>query len=542
MNRISLRQFPGVPALVAETLDGEAAIDFGFPTRAGDSAWREASARNAGTDRPRDRIADAIRAQNEPFSPPRPVLDNIEALAEPGTLAVVTGQQVGLAGGPMLTLYKAITAVALADDLQRSTGVRTVPVFWMATSDHNLQEAAQLHWIDLENRLAGTRDNTAGNRTPVGSLPLGERAHDVLHGLQSALPETEFSESYLRALRECYMPERTFADAFRDLGLRLLGRYGLVFFDPQDPAIKRISSPFLQRAVEEVDDRLERLAERSRAIERAGYRVQAPVEPGRPALFLLDDGRRRKIVLEGRSIRARTDIILSRDELFAIARDEPERLSAGVTLRPILQGWLIPTGAYVAGPHEMAYWAQLADAFDPLSVPKPAVIPRCSLTLIEPKVRRWLDRHGLHPADLFGDADELTGRLLASKRDGDADRALAALESDLARHRRNLFELAGNGEFKGLDQAVESSFSKLYYHVDRLRHSFAERSKRRHGDVIKHVEQLATHLAPAGRPQERVLSPFYYFVRYGDAFLAGLRGHCLDAAGGHGFVDIREWL
>ncbi|MCB2212734.1 bacillithiol biosynthesis cysteine-adding enzyme BshC [bacterium] len=541
MDMLTYDEFPGIPPLVHETIAGISHIDYGFRTYPDPVAWVEQSKSEAKHERPIGAIADTIRKQYGDLPLTQAVRQNLDALTQPGTMAVVTGQQVGIAGGPLLTLYKAMTTIALAERLERGTGVRTVPIFWMATSDHNLPECAQSHWIDLNNQLSSYKDTKSGNRFPVGSLKLGNRAEDLLQKLITQLPSTEFSADVLNSLRSAYAPEHTFADAFRRFWNDFLGTYGLVFFDPEDPEIKRLSAPFMRKAAAEVDDRLAILVERSQMIERAGYKSQAPIEPGRPALFLLEEGQRRKIVLEGKAIRGMSDLIISRDKLVKLAETEPERLSAGVTLRPMLQGWLLPTGAYVAGPHEMAYWAQLPGAFAPLGIHKPAVVPRASLTLVEPKVERWLNKYELQPSDIFAGEKELSKRLLASRRDDETDHALADLDADLKSHERILTDMTRDGDFGGLDTLVESSFGKMRYHVDKLRHGFSERLMRRHGTLLKHVEQLSTHLFPGGIPQERVISPVYYLIRYGNSMLDGLNETALQAVGRHMFINLKEW-
>jgi bacillithiol synthase len=541
MDMLTLKEFPGIPPLVHETIAGIAHIDFGFRTYPDPVAWIEQSKRESEHPRPRAEIVSAIRKQYANISMPDAVNRNLETLADPATMAVVTGQQVGLAGGPLLTLYKAMTAVALAERLQRGTGIKTVPIFWMATSDHNLTEAAQVHWLTLDNQMAHFKDTRQGNRIPVGSLPVGNLGNDLIARLTSDIPSTDFSAEYIKLLKQAYQPDATFAGAFRQWGTELLGKHGLIFLDPVDPTIKQLSSPFLQAAVAEVDDRLERIVERSKMIERSGYKSQAPAEIGRPALFLLDEGQRRKIVLEGKAIRGMSDIIMSRLDLAKIARDEPERLSAGVTLRPILQGWLLPTGAYIAGPHEMAYWSQLTDAFTQLGVEKPAVVSRASFTVIEPKVAKWLEKYDLSPKDMYVGLKAITAQLLSTRRDDDADHAFAALSESLETHERVLTDMSRSSDFSGSEQVVDSSFRKMQYHVDKLRHAFSERSSRRHSTLLKHVEQLSNHIFPGGSPQERVISPIYYLVRYGDKFLNGLRKSALNAVGRHVFVDLKEW-
>ena len=540
MKKIELSQFPSTPDLVHETISGIARVDFGFPVNTSSELWQEKLERERKIDRPRDILVDTLLEEANALVLPEQARQNIEALRSPDTLAVVTGQQVGLAGGPLLTLYKALTTISLARKMELETGIRTVPVFWMATSDHNLPETAQIHWIDKENKLASYRAPAQDNRTPVGRLTLGPMATDMLAALEHDLPISEFSDELIGYLRAAYRPEYSFGEAFRSLGYSLLGPLGMVMFDPESEAVKRAASPFWVPAVEDVDNRLEHLAIRSRDLRDNGYSVQAPVERGRPAIFLHEDGQRRKVVLEGRAIRARSDIILSREDLLRIAETSPENLSAGVTLRPHLQGYLLPTAAYVAGPHEMAYWAQLAGSFEGFGLSAPAVVPRASFTLIESKIQRRLDKLGLSPEDVFQNLEALSERLLQQRRDDRAETLFSEIEEKLLATEKTVMELASEPEFAGLDNAVNTAYRKMEYHLEKLHGQFTDKLRRQNSDLINHLDRLFTHLRPAGRQQERVLTPFYYFMRYGTAVRDGLARIAADTIGSHTMISIEE--
>ncbi len=541
MNSIGLHEFPDVPQLVAEVVNRTGRVPFGYRVMPDAAFWEQKSEQEAKRDRPRDLLVDRmIAAAGERLTDAS--RQNLEALRSPTTLAVVTGQQVGLAGGPLLTLYKALTTIALARKMESESGVRTVPIFWMATSDHNLAEAAQVHWIDLHNRLAGYKAAQQDNHIPVGGISLGPIATEMLSAVRRDMPESEFKQDMLNALEECYTPKSTFTEAFRSLAYTLLGELGVVLFDPEDEQVKRASRPFWEDTVRDIDRLLAMMVDRSEEIRHAGYPLQAMVEPGRPALFVHEDGMRRKVVLEGKQIRARSDIILTHDELKKIAGESPESLSAGVTLRPLQQGWLLPTAAYVAGPHEMAYWSQLNTAFESAVIPAPAVVPRASLTLIENKVRRSLDKFELEPFEFFGDIEKLKERLVADQSEEHANQAFDTVDTHLMEAEQVLLALVEQPEFGGLDNLVSSAYRKIRYHVDKMREKVKDRLHQRHGDTLAHIEKLSTHIFPAARPQERVITPIYFFIRYGTKLLPALEERILEAVGRHVFFDVEELI
>ena len=541
MTTIELHDFPGIPEMVSECLDGTCRIPFGFAISTEVERWKQQSLIEAKRERPRDLIADRIAAgAGEQMTDA--VRANIEALRDPGTMTVVTGQQVGLGGGPLLTLYKALTTVALARKMEQESGVRTVPVFWMATSDHNLIEASQVYWIDLKNSLTGYKSSQQDNRVPVGNIQLKSVAEDLLTSIEKDLPDSEFKQVILDALRSSYTHEHTFAEAFRALAYALLGETGLLMFDPEDLEVKKSSSPFWVEAMSNVDEVLAAIVSRSDEIRDANYPLQALVESSRPAIFHHEDGIRRKVVLEGKHIRARSDVILSREALVKIAEESPESLSAGVTFRPLMQGWLFPTGAYVAGPHEMAYWAQLNTAFESLNIPAPAVVPRASLTLVESKIRKGLNKFGLQPAQFFGDLDVLKERLITDERDEQTIETFKEVANHLVKAEKLLLDMTQEPDFSGLEDAVTTAFRKVHFHMEKLHERIRDRLHSHHGDTIAQVDKLSTHIFPAGQPQERVMTPIYYFVRYGMKLLHGLDKHILDAVGRHAFFDLEELI
>ncbi|MBD3165187.1 bacillithiol biosynthesis cysteine-adding enzyme BshC [bacterium] len=540
LKSIPFQELESIPALVSDALADRCRIPFGFATKVDADWWRERSRAEAGADHPRDVLVERLLAQNEPLGISDKVRANIEALCEKSTLAVVTGQQVGLGGGPLLTLYKAVTAVAFARHMEQISGVRTVPIFWMATSDHNLFEAAQLHWIDVKNQLVRLAYDSQDNRVPVGQLPLGDVAVDFTAGLDRDMPDSDFKPRIMEAVREAYQPEHTFGYAFQKLGNTLLGDAGLIFLNPDEEELKAACKPFWVRQAEEVDDRLTHLYERSNEIAEAGYHVQAPVHRGRPALFLHEEGVRRKVVLEGRSVRAKSDVVISREELIEFAEQSPERLSAGVTLRPMLQGYMIPTGAYIAGPHEMAYWAQLGGAFEPLGLLPPAVIHRASFTLLEAKVVKKLEKLG-EPAESFlKNPEGVTEEIVSRQSRYSVDEAFERIKTHCGDMHDEFRDLLNAAPFGGLDSAVDNAQSRIRRQLDTLESKFNQRLQQHHQDIVNSIERIKVHLRPAGKFQERVISPIYYFNRYSPDLVKGLIDHAMEKPGHHVFIEVEE--
>ncbi len=539
MKTIPYPDYPGTPQLVAEALAGNARLEFGFPVNVDAAEWKKRSEEEARRDRPRKEVVAQLKKTAADVEYHANAQANLDALAQPGTLAVVTGQQVGIAGGPLLTLYKALTAIAVARKLERESGVRTVPVFWMATSDHKFAEVGRAWWIDLKNELQEFKRDDPDNRRPCGSIELGDAATELLERLYEDLPESDFKPALMELLKTAYEPETTYGAAFHRLLANWLTRFGMVFLDAEDSGLKQLSRPFWKQTVEQTSERLALQIERSRALEAAGYTAQVPIQADRPALFLLDEGERRKIILSEHARRGRADVVLTTKELLRIADTEPERFSIGVTLRPHWQQWLLPAGAYVAGPHEMAYWSQLAGTFEPLDLPAPAVIHRAGFTLVEKKVRRKLDKLETEVGAFFGDLEELRDRLLRAGMQGDVLASFTKVRAEAENCHRELSKQA-DGVYSGMEQQVTQTFEKIEYHLDKLEQQFKQRRKQADQALSGGFDTVTLHLRPDGVFQERRLSPVYYLARYGDTLLEGLLKAAERYDEGHLIADLEE--
>jgi len=412
----------------------------------------------------------------------------------------------------------------------------------MASSDHNLSEVTQTHWISSKGEITGFKAPQKVNRVPVGKIKLDQLADEVLEMIDNDYPDNDFKETIFSRLKDAYKSDSTFSTSFQKLAYSVLGKYGMIIVDPEDNELKKLSSSFWQNIISNLSDLIHSLQSRSQLIRDYDYEVQVLAEKGRPAIFVMENDIRRKVVLEGHSIRARSDIVQSIDELKILAAESPERLSAGVTFRPLLQGFLFPTGAYVAGPHEMAYWSQISELFDIVNISKPALVPRASFTLIEKKIRKRLDKYKLEEGEIFQNFNDLTNRLLTEKADKQTDELFSRFRDAIEENGLKLTELGNTAQYKGLDSHINLGLKKMIYQLDKLHNRFNNRLKLSNSDILEDLEKISTHLLPAGKPQERVINPFYYFVRYGDIIVKNILSHSEEAIGSHVFLDMEELI
>lgn len=478
----------------------------------------------------RSTVAAVLEEQNRSLGADAAALAAAARLRDPRSLVVVGGQQAGLFGGPLYTLHKALTVLALARDLERDLAGPVVPVFWIASDDHDLAEVARAWLTDAEGRLreialAGHLAAAARNRHPVSRVPLGPDITAALEAVAEVLTPAPFGAEVVAALRSAWRPSSSFAAAFGKWMHRLLAGTGLVTVDPADARLKRIGAPLFAREIAEPGIVGRAVAEQTARLAAAGYPAQIDVRDGMLTLFLHAPGRT-AIESSGAGLRLSDGRPLAPGELAGLLDRQPERFSPNAALRPLFQDTLFPTVAMVLGPAELAYCAQLPLAYERLGVPMPVLFPRSSLTLLEPRVARLMAARGL----ALGEALALGARLpkevarralpegLAA-RIGAARASTAAAWQDLV------------GEVDRLDhtlrRTVELAAAYTSHRFRIVEQKAARAFLRRDAEIARQAAALEAALVPRGGPQERTLCPVPFAARWGMGF-AGLVARELD--------------
>lgn len=426
---------------------------------------------------------------------------------------VTTGHQPVLLLGPLYVLYKALTAISLAARLERTLGAPVVPLFWIASDDHDWDEVGSATILDGSDamRTLALPVPAGGERRSVGPHVLDRSAKGVLDALPEIVPEAEFTAHYLKLVRDAYVEGRSVATAFARLLSGVLGDRGYAWIDSARPELRRAAAPLYRRLLSDWDGILEAEAAGARALRASGF--EAPISRVEDALPLFfDDG--------GGRHRVRRDET-SRNGWLERLEAAPEGFSPNVASRPALESCLLPVAATVLGPGEIAYWSQLGPLFDALDVPLPSIQPRAAWTLVEARTRRILERTGLAPQDLAMGAEPVVERLTREARPEALERALgrfregaeagmAAIEAAVAEDVPGLRGAAGKMRKGILDAA-----SELSRQVDR--------ATRERLDVrLGQVRRAGANLFPGRRPQERVLNPLSFLCRYGPGLVERL--------------------
>ena len=511
---VPFERLSGFPALFQRYAAGDpAALRFFAHDFRDPAALAEAAATAAAHERDRDALADVLAEQNAGWGNDA-ALPNVERLRHPEAVAVVTGQQLGLFGGPLYTVYKAVTALQLAARLEQEAGRPVIPVFWLAGEDHDYDEVRATAVLSGNEpvRIALPESDA---RTPVGRRTLGDAIAAAADEAEAALRPTEFTPELMAALRDAWQPGRAWRDAFARWMAWLFRGTGLVLCTSDDARLKRLAAPAFKQEVEGYAETHRRLEAVGEALGAAGFHQQ--VTPLPVNLFLLEPEGRFTLDPEpggdGFTLRG-LDRRFSRADLLDLLEQAPERFSPNVVLRPVVEGHLFPTVAYVAGPGEASYYAQLGPVYEAFGVPMPVVYPRASVTLVEGKVQKVLDRYGLTAADLDGDLEGLHRRLVLAEAEHDVEAAFGDAARQLHEAVNGLKPVAQAAD-PTLAKSAEATRAALQHELDALKQKVVRAEKRSHDQVRAQLEKAQAGLFPTGRPQERVLSPLYVLNKYG---------------------------
>jgi bacillithiol biosynthesis cysteine-adding enzyme BshC len=517
---------PHLSRLFTDFAQGETALQPFFPVSPSSENWPSRTINFSGD---RNALANLLEAQNQSWGASPATLENIARLRA-GANVVVTGQQVVLFGGPLFALYKAATAVARA----KATGA--VPIFWLATEDHDLDEANHIALAAPPDLQTLRLETTAAPAQPVGSIPIGPGIQSVLDQAAEILgdaPEIDL-------LREAYQPNATFAEAFARLFLKIFARQGLIVIDASTRAFHAAGAAVLQAAIERADELETLLHQRDQLLAERGYHSQVLVAKNSSLLFLVDKETRARQALKrdasgkwtaGKSTHSTAD-------LLAILHAEPERLSPNALLRPVFQDAILPTLAYIGGPAEVAYFAQTQVLYQAILGHTTPILPRLSATIVEASLRNSMAKHGVSLQDILHNRpDELTQRLGARTMPVEGKQQLAATGNALDRELTTLVDWMRNMD-AGLGRSAETSASKMRYQMNRLRRMAANFQLQQDESLRRHVEKLYAAIYPKHHLQERAVAAISYLGKYGDVLVDAALAAAAELCPGHREIHL----
>jgi bacillithiol biosynthesis cysteine-adding enzyme BshC len=463
-------------------------------------------------------LCDALREMNVGWGAGTETVANIDLLREPDCLAVVSGQQAGLFTGPLYTVYKALSAVKLAGCL-RERNTKAAPVFWIATEDHDFAEVAKAEFIGKDCRLANVTVPLELHQEgqPVGNVVLNDSINGVVDRLVELLPVSEFTPDLEALLRDAWRPGRGYGEAFARMMTSLIGQHGLIFLDPMDIRMKRLAAPLYASAAIRAQEVANALEARSRELEETGYHAQVLASASSFPLFMHDtEGKRHALTRtdDGKYKVKDLDSAFTAQELAHQAAVEPENFSPNVTLRAVVQDYLLPTVAYLGGAAEIAYFAQTAEVYRVLERPVTPILSRSSLTMVERHTSRVLERYGLSLADLFAGQDNVLSRVVEEHLGADTAQTFTETEAKVNQDLDSLRE-----KLRAVDptlaEALETGRRKINYQLEGLRSRFHRAQMSRDEAAHRQLQRAFDQLYPEKDLQERHVNISSLLARHG---------------------------
>lgn len=523
-----MRRFTWIRPLVADYATNFASLGelyAGDPSRP--ESWRSAIARtrqhrvdrrNVDPARGNTDVAALIRAQQARRQAPAEARTSAEALIDPGTVAVVTGQQAGAFGGPLYTLLKAITAIQLARRVSTEQQVTAVPVFWVEAEDHDWDEVRGVTVLDAEYRpVTVVLDPPEGaGKRPVAELVLDDRVNGSLEALEAALSRSDFTSWVIAQLREAWRPGERAGTAFARWLEQLLGPHGLVVFEGADPAAKPLAAGLFARELQTAGQSAALATAAGKLMSERGHQPQVIPQPDSVSLFLLDGARRP--IRQKDTVLAVGDDARDARELAAEALAHPQRFSPNVLLRPLVQDTLFPTVCYVAGPSELAYLGQLRGVYEHFGVPMPLMYSRASATLVDSAAVRFLSKYDVPLESLQAQDDATLNRLLESQLPKAVDTALGDTRAELRRTMERVIEVMPVVD-PTLAGAAKTTLGKMEHDLQSLHGKVIHAAKKRDETLRRQFSRTQAQIFPNGQPQERALGIVFFLNRYGPALV-----------------------
>src|SRR6266849_3403726 len=479
----------------------------------------------------RAEVTSILRKQNIALGAGAETLSNLDRL-EKGAVAVVSGQQVGLFSGPAYSVYKALTAVQIAEELTRG-GIPAVPVFWMATEDHDVEEIRHATWFDQEKLIRFELPANTESFQPVGRIALGAEIEPLVQEAVELLAN-QGSDLLAQYLIESYRPEETYGSAFGKLFARLFAQQGLILMDPLDSGLHKVAAPLYQHALADRDALNEKLLQRGKDLDRAGFDAQVKVTSRSTLLFHIGDGLRQVVTASAGKFEA-GEKPWARDELVHMTHTEPQNFSPNALFQPVVQDYLLPTVACIAGPAEISYFAQSEVVYRRLLGRMPVMLPRAGFTLVDAKAKKLLGRYGLTVEDVWAGSQGLRHKMERQSVPGSLSKNFDRNQKQIARMLAQLGKKIEKLD-PTLKGTVERSRKRIEFHLEKLRRKAGRAQDQRAGLISEHERYLESLLYPHKAPQERELCLLPFLARWGASGLSELQKLSTGKKIGHHFI------
>lgn len=502
------------------------------------SSWKQ-KIRNRSNSINRNDLVDALLAFHEPFHPSEKTIEQIKRLGDDSTFTIVTGQQLTLFGGPLYTLLKTITAIKTAKTLSSRFNVHIVPVFWLADEDHDFQEISEIYVPDKDEPLSIKLESHPLSGSAAGFLDVTAPIPELLAHFISHLPDTEFKPEMVSMLKDNWTPGKSWKTAFGKMMLHFFGEEGLILAGSNHPQIKKYCRSLFSKAISENEKLLHTLQKTSAELEQNWF-TQA--QTGDSTLFYHDSEKGRTKLIPDGSVWKAGEKEWTVAELLNYIDQQPERFSPNVFLRPLVQEFLLPNLAYVGGPAEIAYHAQMGHQFEQFRLEMPILVPRLSVTLSEPGIDRFYEGLPFTFEEYMKRVEDLQQEFIKKYTDSDftgeierwkqeIERVILSRESFLDSHDATL-----TNSLKGASARTLNEIDKIHQKLNRS-------LKQQESVQLNRILRVKQAYFPINTPQERIISWVWYLTKYGNqliSFLSDIISDDFESLKKHHLVSLNK--
>lgn len=470
----------------------------------------------------RSALVSALEKQNTVYGADESVFENLRRLEEPDCVAVMTGQQAGLFTGPLYTIFKAVSAILKAEELTAS-GLKAVPVFWIASEDHDIEEVSGLSAVDADGGIrefaydAGETDSR-----PVGFVKFDGSVRELINEFAESLPETSFTGSVTEILYESYREGDSFSDSFGKAIASLFRGRGLILVSPLDPDVRKLAAPFVERAVTKAPAIRDALIRRGSELEAAGYHSQVLVNADFFPFFLIDDASSRvalRLDEDGETLIPQNGAqSFTVEGLLERLKADAGCLSPNALMRPAVQDYLFPNVCYFGGGAEVAYFAQNSSVYETMARPVTPIRHRSSFTVVEPRNRRTLEKYLLEFTDLFRGSEEIYAEVIEKFLDPETARSFNRTEKEISALLSDLQDRLQSSD-PTLAESLSKRREKILFHIVTLRKKFTSAELVKDETAARRLRYLFNTMLPNGGLQERTLGVFHFLDLYGERFI-----------------------
>ncbi|MBN1350470.1 bacillithiol biosynthesis cysteine-adding enzyme BshC [candidate division KSB1 bacterium] len=521
IDTIAFEQLPGFDKLFLDYITRYDRVREFYPgDPASPDSFADIARKRADTPYEAGELAEVLYDQNERYGQGDATRHNIDALARGDALVVVTGQQAGLFSGPMYTILKIITTIKLAAQLSASLKQQVLPVFWIASDDHDFNEINHVYLVDKENRLARFEygDDTSPPRIPIFSRVFGESIAPLIADISERTHPSEWKPDLIHTLETIYAPGENWILATGKFLMWLFKTHGLIIVDPSDARLKKLGASLFETEIRHPEKSSALVREMSQQLTEQGYAPKIQLNKSCLNLFYIDQ-QRKTIFLKDEEFEIQPgDAVTSRESLLTILKQTPERFSPNVVLRPLYQDAIFPTIAYVAGPNELAYFAQLMPVYKFFGVQQPLLFPRNSSTVIDKKAERILTRNRIQLTDIYSGMDSLFRQLVAQNMPPNLQQRLLDLSDNLDSQFRQL-----KAEAEQIDPTlgafIQNNHNRIQGQIKAIEKKLLQSMKQKNSLLEQQLTYLYSAIFPDGGLQERRLNILTYLFKFNTDFI-----------------------